>query len=96
MLCASPYSEGVRHTSQTHLAYSAGNVSFIYSFIHGSEIVCCAGFTEPQALNDVDLSEEPQPQGFAAVLRSAQRLFQRVQGDPFYAVISYRNYKPVD
>lgn len=56
----------------------------------------CAGFTEPQALNDVDLSEEPLPQGFAAVLQNARRLFQTVQGDPFYAVISYRNYKRVN
>ncbi|BDA49429.1 hypothetical protein COCOBI_14-0460 [Coccomyxa sp. Obi] len=58
--------------------------------------LCVEGFTEPQALNDVDLSGEPKPQGFAAVLQNAQRLFQKVQGDPFYAVISYRNYKRVD
>lgn len=54
-----------------------------------------AGFTEPEALNDVDLFEAPQPQGLAAVLQNAQKLFRRVQGDPFYAVISYRNIKVV-
>ena len=54
-----------------------------------------AGFTEPEAVNDVDLSDAPQPQGIAALLQNAQKLFRRVQGDPFYAVISYRNFKIV-
>ena len=54
-----------------------------------------AGFTEPEALNDVDLSNAPQPQGLAAVWYTAQKMFRRVQGDPFYAVISYRNFKVV-
>ncbi|EIE19047.1 S-adenosyl-L-methionine-dependent methyltransferase, partial [Coccomyxa subellipsoidea C-169] len=55
--------------------------------------LCIEGFTEPEAVNDVDLSDAPQPQGIAALLQNAQKLFRRVQGDPFYAVISYRNFK---
>jgi hypothetical protein len=54
-----------------------------------------AGFTEPEALMDVDLSDAPPPSGLQSLLQKAQGLFQRMQGDPFYAVISYRNFKIV-
>ena len=43
----------------------------------------------------MDLSAEPAPTGLQALLRPALKLFERAQGDPFYAVVSYRNYKPV-
>ena len=52
-----------------------------------------AGFTEPEAWQDVDLGDAPKPAGLQALLQKAAALFQRAQGDPFYAVISYRNFK---
>ena len=42
----------------------------------------------------MDLSSAPKPSGFAALLRPVQRLLERSQGDPFYAVVSHRNFKP--
>jgi hypothetical protein len=56
---------------------------------------CCAGFTEPEGVTEVDLSNAPPLSGLQAALRPFLALFERAAGDPFYAVISYRNYKPV-
>ncbi len=55
----------------------------------------CAGFTQPEAVTEVDLSKAPPPQGIAGAIQKVQKLFERAQGDPFYAVIAYRGYKPV-
>ena len=41
------------------------------------------------------MSRAPPAQGVAGVLRSFQKLFERAQGDPFYAVIAYRSFKPI-
>ena len=51
-----------------------------------------AGFTEPEALTDVDVSPPP-PGALAALLSRMTSLWQRASGDPFYAVVSYRNYR---
>ena len=54
-----------------------------------------AGFTEPEAVTEVDMSKVPPAQGIAGAIQKVQKLFERAQGDPFYAVIAYRGYKPV-
>ena len=41
------------------------------------------------------MSRAPPAQGVAGVLQSFQKLFERAQGDPFYAVIAYRSFKPI-
>jgi len=52
------------------------------------------GFTEPEAVLQVGV---PPPSGpVEAAVRAVQALFQRAAGDPFYAVIAYRNWKRVD
>ncbi|KAK9832709.1 hypothetical protein WJX81_002517 [Elliptochloris bilobata] len=54
--------------------------------------LCVRGFTEPEALTDVDVA--PPPQGpLAALLSKAKAFLQRSSGDPFYAVVAYRNYR---
>ena len=55
----------------------------------------CAGFTRPEAVTEVDVSRALPAQGVARVLQSFQKLFERTQGDPFYAVIAYRSFKPI-
>ena len=54
-----------------------------------------AGFTEPEAVTEVDMNKAPPAQGIAGAIQKLQRSFERAQGDPFYAVIAYRGYKPV-
>ena len=54
-----------------------------------------AGFTEPEGVTEVDLSGAPEPSGLLALLRPVLTLMERSQGDPFYAVMSHRNYKPL-
>lgn len=49
-----------------------------------------AGFTQPEIVTQV--GQQRQPRGW---LGAVQKLLQRSQGDPFYAVISYRNVKPI-
>jgi hypothetical protein len=51
-----------------------------------------AGFTEPEALTDVDVSPPP-PGALAALLSRLTSLLQRASGDPFYAVVAYRSYR---
>ena len=43
----------------------------------------------------MDVSRAPPAQGVAGVFQSFQKLFERAQGDPFYAVIAYRSFKPI-
>jgi SAM-dependent methyltransferase len=50
---------------------------------------CVAGFTQPEVLTEV--STRPDD----SVLGKLKRLFARSSSDPFYAVIAYRNFKPV-
>ena len=54
-----------------------------------------AGFTQPEAVTEVDVSRAPPAQGVAGMLQAFQKLFERAQGDPFYAVIAYRSFKPI-
>lgn len=41
------------------------------------------------------MSKAPPASGIAGLLGKLQKLFERAQGDPFYAVIAYRGFKPV-
>ena len=41
------------------------------------------------------MSNAPPAQGIAGAIQKVQRLFERAQGDPFYAIIAHRGYKPV-
>ena len=49
-----------------------------------------AGFTQPEIVTQV--GDEP---GRGGLLQTVQKFFKRAQGDPFYAVVAYRNVKPV-
>ena len=56
-------------------------------------LLWAAGFTQPEALREMPRKVEEQ--GFAGVVMKARSLFQQVQQDPFYAVVSYKNSKPL-
>ena len=47
------------------------------------------GFTAAEVVTDVAV-----PAGGTSLLERLQRVFARGAGDPFYAVLAYRNYKP--
>lgn len=49
---------------------------------------CVAGFTQPEVVTAVDV--EPDE----SLLGKLKQLFVRSSGDPFYAVVAYRNFKP--
>ncbi len=51
-----------------------------------------AGFTEPDAYRE--LPQQVSQEGFGGLLEKAKSLFQQVQRDPFYAVVSYKDFKP--
>lgn len=51
-----------------------------------------AGFTAPDAYKE--MPAKMQQTGFTAVLSRAKSLFQQVQQDPFYAVVSFKDFKP--
>lgn len=46
------------------------------------------GFTQPEVVKKLPMKSETSP------LDGIMRLFGLSQSDPFYAVISYRNFKP--
>ena len=48
-----------------------------------------AGFTAPEVITDLD------DIGDDSLFSKFRRFFQRSQSDPFYAVVAYRNFKPV-
>lgn len=52
--------------------------------------LCPAGFTPAEEVEEVDTSQE-QPQGLAAFVSKLQGYSQN---DPFYAVVSYKDFKP--
>lgn len=49
-----------------------------------------AGFTPAEEVEEVDTSQE-QPQGLAAFVSKLQGFSQ---SDPFYAIVSYKDFKP--
>lgn len=51
------------------------------------------GFTTPEALRE--MPEKVEPKGLAGFFGKVQGLVQSVQRDPFYAVVAYKNGKPV-
>lgn len=52
-----------------------------------------AGFTQPEIVTQV--GEQGSQASARSPLAFITTLFKRAQGDPFYAVISYRNVKPM-
>jgi SAM-dependent methyltransferase len=48
------------------------------------------GFTQPEVVKKLPVKSENSP------LDGIMRLFGLSQSDPFYAVISYRNFKPLN
>ncbi|KAG1664736.1 hypothetical protein FOA52_004744 [Chlamydomonas sp. UWO 241] len=68
-------------------------------------ISCVPGFTQPEALTEVrapDGSAAPSSSPLAALaqllpgpLKALARLFERSSSDPFYAVVAYRNFRPM-
>lgn len=51
-----------------------------------------AGFTTPEALRE--LPKKVEATGIAKIIQTARELVQRVQQDPFYAVLAYKGSKP--
>ncbi|KAJ3675311.1 hypothetical protein LUZ60_004353 [Juncus effusus] len=49
------------------------------------------GFTQPEVIKKVPMKPENN-----SLLDGIKRLFGLLQTDPFYAVVSYRNFKPLD
>ncbi|OUS49613.1 hypothetical protein BE221DRAFT_188922 [Ostreococcus tauri] len=47
------------------------------------------GFTAPEAITDLDDVVDD------SLFGKLRRLFARSQGDPFYAVVAYRNFRPI-
>jgi SAM-dependent methyltransferase len=57
-------------------------------------ILAVRGFTEPEAVTAVGV---PPPSGpLEAAARAVTSFLQRASGDPFYGVLTYRNWKRVD
>ncbi len=54
--------------------------------------MCVVGFTEPEAFRE--MPKKVEEQGLGALVSKARNLFQKVQQDPFYAVVSYKDTKP--
>lgn len=50
---------------------------------------CVEGFTKPEVVTEVGVAPDDSVAG------KLKRFFKRSSGDPFYAVIAYRNFKPV-
>ena len=50
---------------------------------------CVEGFTKAEVITEVGV--EPDD----SIIGKMKRFFQRSSGDPFYAVVAYRNFKPV-
>jgi SAM-dependent methyltransferase len=50
---------------------------------------CVAGFTQPEVVTAVEVMPDE------SLFGKLKQLLVRSSGDPFYAVIAYRNYKPV-
>jgi len=48
-----------------------------------------AGFTQPEVITELDEVVDE------SILGKLRRFFSRAQGDPFYAVVAYRNFKPI-
>ena len=49
---------------------------------------CVEGFTQPEVVREL-------PAAGGSPLDAVMRLFSMASSDPFYAVISYRNFKPM-
>eukprot|EP00897_Mesotaenium_endlicherianum_P008600 jgi/Mesen1/7769/ME000408S06885 len=59
---------------------------------------CVQGFTVAEVVKDIpEPGSEPKPKlpGPLQFLGNVLRLFQRSSQDPFYAVVAYRNFKPI-
>lgn len=54
---------------------------------------CVDGFTQPEVLTEVKASSSRAAPAAPAWLQPLLKFFQRSSGDPFYAVVSYRNFK---
>ncbi|KAK9811121.1 hypothetical protein WJX73_004044 [Symbiochloris irregularis] len=62
-----------------------GRVSLVKQYFQ-----CIEGFTPAEEVEEVDTSQE-QPQGLAAFVSKLQGFSQN---DPFYAIVSYKDFKP--
>lgn len=49
---------------------------------------CIEGFTKPEVVTEVGVAPDNSIAG------KLKRFFKRSSGDPFYAVVAYRNFKP--
>ncbi|KAK9824399.1 hypothetical protein WJX72_010015 [[Myrmecia] bisecta] len=54
---------------------------------------CVEGFTQPEAITQVEVKQPTE--GVQGLLAKLSGFMKRAQGDPFYAIVAYRNFKPV-
>ncbi|KAM0828003.1 hypothetical protein ACQ4PT_067826 [Festuca glaucescens] len=56
---------------------------------------CVEGFTRPEVVRRLPPSDAAGGKSGSSLLEALMRLFGQASSDPFYAVISYRNFKPI-
>jgi len=54
--------------------------------------MCVEGFTAPEAFRE--MPKKVEEKGVAGLITKARSLFQQVQQDPFYAVVTFKDSKP--
>ena len=47
------------------------------------------GYTQPEVITSMEVKPDE------SIVGKIKSFFKRAQGDPFYAVVAYRNFKPV-
>jgi hypothetical protein len=56
---------------------------------------CVEGFTQPEVVRRLPPSDAAGGKSGSSPLEALMRLFGQAGSDPFYAVIAYRNFKPL-
>ena len=81
-----PITVAVVHTSSNTRPTNGLTLCFTYRKEYFGAV---EGFTKPEVITDVTGAPD------VSLLGKLQNFLKRTQGDPFYAVVAHRNFKPV-